>query len=187
MIESALLQLGIERVYYRKLTSFVETVERWNRSINLTAAKSRGEIVDHVLDCLHVVPLLAGRKRILDVGSGGGFPAVIEAICLPESTITALEPTHKKHAFLRACSRELSLPNLVPLAERMADHAAADYDAATSRATFDLVEWLGLGRDRVRPGGIVIGFEATPRSDLPEGAIRHPYAHGDRTRALVIA
>ncbi len=186
MIESALTRLGIDREYVSKISDFIDTLERWNRSINLTAAKSRADIIDHVVDCLSVVPHLASRMRVLDVGSGGGLPAVIAAICLPGSTITALEPTHKKHAFLRACARELNLPNLIPLAERLADHRVADYDAATSRATFDLADWLALGRSRVRAGGIVIGFEATPRSDLPTGTTRHPYAHGDRTRALVI-
>ncbi len=186
MIAALLEQLRIGGSFANNLNDFIGMVERWNRSINLTAAKSRAEIMDHVVDCLHVIPHLGGRQRVLDVGSGGGFPAVIEAICLPGSTITALEPTHKKHAFLRACARELRLPNLVALAERIAEHGATNYDAATSRATFDLVEWLALGRGVVRPDGIVIGFEATPRSDLPAGAVRHPYNLGDRTRALVI-
>jgi 16S rRNA (guanine527-N7)-methyltransferase len=186
MIATLLAQLDIGGAYADNLNDFINMVERWNRHINLTAAKSRAEIADHVEDCLHVIPHLAGRQRVLDVGSGGGFPAVIEAICLPGASITALEPTHKKHAFLRACARELRLPNLIPLAERVADHGVTDYDAATSRATFDLVEWLALGRGLVRPDGVVIGFEATPRSDLPAGAVRHPYALGDRTRALVM-
>jgi hypothetical protein len=54
-----------------------------------------------------------------------------------------------------------------------------------SRATFDLREWLLLGAAHVRPGGLVLGFEAAPRSDLPPGTLRHPYHLDNKTRAIV--
>ena len=168
-----------------KIQRFVELLERWNRSINLTAASSRAEIAEHVADSRPVVALLRGCKRVLDVGAGGGFPSVIVAIELPDVVLVALEPIHKKHAFLRTVARELALTNLDPRAERLDDHPARDYDAAMSRATFDLREWLDAGRSHVRPGGIVIGFEATRRDDLPPTIERHEYRVGDKLRALV--
>ena len=54
-----------------------------------------------------------------------------------------------------------------------------------SRATFEIDEWLTLGRACVRPGGFVIGFEALVKATSPN-IERHPYAAGDRTRAIVI-
>ena len=170
----------------QNLSKFLDLFEKWNRSINLSAATTREELDEHVRDSLEVVPLLARCARVLDVGSGGGFPVVVAAICLPHVTFTSLEPIHKKHAFLRTVARELSLANLDPRAERIEDHAVHDYDAAMSRATFDLVEWLTLGRRYVSPGGFVVGFEATPRTDLPPGSVRHPYSLGDKSRALVV-
>src|ERR1051326_3842169 len=143
---------------------FVDLFEKWNRSINLSAATTRAEIDEHFEDSLHVVPHLRGRARVLDVGSGGGFPVVMAAMALPDSQFTSLEPTHKKHAFLRTAARELGLSNLDARAERLEDHAAHDYDAAMSRATFDLAEWLQLGLARVVSTGIVLGFEAVPRT-----------------------
>jgi 16S rRNA (guanine527-N7)-methyltransferase len=164
---------------------FVSLFEKWNRSINLSAATSRSEIEAHVQDSLHVVPYLPARGRVLDVGSGGGFPVVVAAICLPETKLVSLEPIHKKHAFLRTAGRELAIGNLSPVAERLDDHADRDYDAAMSRATFDLVEWLTRGAAFVRPSGTVIGFEATERGDLPTGAVRYPYSLGGKRRAIV--
>src|SRR5205823_14776236 len=105
-------------------------------------------------DSLQVVPLLPARGRILDVGSGGGFPVVIAAMSLPDASFTALEPVHKKHAFLRTAARELGLASFTPLAERLEDHAVRDYDVAMSRATFDLAEWLARGSDYA---GTVLG------------------------------
>src|SRR5262249_23707340 len=90
------------------------------------------------------------------------------------------------HAFLRTAARELSLPNLTALAERIEDHAVRDYDAAMSRATFDLVEWLSTGSRYVTPGGIVLGFEAIERADLPTGIERPPYSLAGKSRALVM-
>jgi 16S rRNA (guanine527-N7)-methyltransferase len=166
--------------------AFLDLFEKWNRSINLSAASTRAEVREHLDDSLHVVPLLANAKRVLDVGSGGGFPVVVAAMSLPAVSFVALEPVHKKHAFLRTCARELGLPNLDARAERLEDHPPSDYDAAMSRATFDLKEWLERGLERVVPGGFVLGFEAIPRSDL--GAVeRVEYELAGKRRAIVIA
>lgn len=187
MPEATLKELGIDPSLSRNLYGFVDLFEKWNRKINLSAASSRAEILEHVVDSLHVVPYLRDRARVLDVGSGGGFPVVIAAICLPDSLFTSLEPVHKKHAFLRTAARELELANLEAFAMRLDDHDVRDYDAAMSRATFDLAEWLALGLERVKVGGIVIGFEAIERSDLPPTIERHPYALGAKSRAIVLA
>ena len=181
-----LVSLGIDPVCIQKLSDFLDLFEKWNRSINLSAAASRVELQEHLEDSLHVAPYLRGAKRVLDVGSGGGFPVVVAAICLPQTELTSLEPVHKKHAFLRTAARELALANLSPFAERLEDHEIHDYDAATSRATFDLRDWLNAGLEHVRPTGVVIGFEAVPRSDLPSGIERHTYALNGKQRSLVI-
>jgi 16S rRNA (guanine527-N7)-methyltransferase len=174
--------------YLEKLNQFRAIFLQWNRRINLSSARSPEEVEAHIRDSLYVIPHLHSCPRILDVGSGGGFPVVVAAICLPSLSFTALEPIHKKHAFLRTVARELDLVNLDPLPARVEDHATHDYDAATSRATFDLREWLLLGLDLVRPGGLVLGFEALPRDDLPSDDLpieRHPYSLDGKHRSIV--
>lgn len=185
-IEQALTKLGIEADRAVKLNKFMILFEKWNKSINLSAASSRGELLAHVLDSLHIVPRLRAAKRVLDVGSGGGFPVVIAAACLPDVHFVSLEPVHKKHAFLRTAARELDLDNLEARAERLDDHDGADYDAAMSRATFDLREWLEMGAKRVVPGGIVLGFEAVRRDDLPVTVERHAYNIDGKPRTIVV-
>ncbi len=188
-LASALNALQLPPANEEALRKFMMIFMKWNRSINLSAARSEAEIEDQIIDCLHVIPHLRSvastRSRVLDVGAGGGLPAVIAAICLPDTSVTALEPVHKKHAFLRAAARELSLANLDPLAERLDDHQSHDYDAAMSRATFDLREWLVRGLSHVRPGGTVLGFEAVPRTDLPPNSQRHDYSFAGKSRAIV--
>lgn len=169
-----------------KLSNFADLFLKWNASINLSAARTRADLDEHIRDSLQIVPHLAAAHRVIDVGSGGGFPVILAALSLPSVHFTALEPVHKKHAFLRTVARELSLSNLDPIAMRVEDHATTDYDVATSRATFDLLDWLRIGRTLVRPNGTVIGFEASPRTDLLAPFERHPYSLDDKTRALVI-
>lgn len=187
MIESALKSLALDPSLAGNLSAFVTLFDKWNRSINLSAASSRDEITEHLVDSLHVVPHLRGASRVLDVGSGGGFPVVVAAICLPDVAFTSLEPVHKKHAFLRTAARELGLSNLDPHAQRLEDHEARDYDVAMSRATFDIVEWIQQALGYVRAGGFVLGFEAVPRNDLPAGTERHPYSLAGKQRAIVLA
>jgi 16S rRNA (guanine527-N7)-methyltransferase len=167
-----------------KLAAFLDLFEKWNRRINLSAASTRVELEEHLEDSLHVVPVLDGHSRVLDVGSGGGFPVVVAAISLPASHFVAIEPVHKKHAFLRTVARELGLSNLKPLAERLEDHAEVGYDAAMSRATFDLAEWFELGRRMVRVGGLIVGFEAQPRAEIPGERLR--YDLRGKSRSLVL-
>ncbi|HWU86392.1 MAG TPA: 16S rRNA (guanine(527)-N(7))-methyltransferase RsmG [Kofleriaceae bacterium] len=178
--------LSLDPSTIEKLLQFQDLLLKWNRKINLSAAREPAEIDEHIRDSLHVIPHLRGSTRVVDVGAGGGFPVIVAAICLPALSFTALEPVHKKHAFLRTAARELELANLEAFATRVEDHPIRDYDAATSRATFDLVEWLLLGAQLVHPGGLVLGFEATPRDDLPQPFERHSYLLDGKTRSIIL-
>lgn len=179
--------------------SYLALLGKWNARINLTATRSERELVaQHLLDSLAVVPHVPGDAvRAIDVGSGGGFPSVVVAIMRPTLQVTALEPVHKKHAFLATVRRELGLTNFQPLAQRVEAHEQAPafrpYDVATSRATFALPEWLSRGAGLVREGGVVLGMEGAEQHALPEGARRCPYSlpkvagtASERTRAVIV-
>lgn len=188
ILASELATLGVpapeERIAV--LARFAEELVRWNERINLTAARTIDEVIEHIVDSAAIVghvPL--STQRVIDVGSGGGLPAVVLAILRPALEVTALEPVHKKHAFLSQC-RRLFCNNLAPLAIRLGDHRERGYDVATSRATFALAEWLVLGATLVRPGGLVLGMEGADQVDLPPGASRHPYRLAAKTRAIIV-
>ena len=184
--ELAALGLSAPEARVATLAAFAEELVRWNEKINLTSARTIDEVIEHVVDSAAIVPHVpVSTQRVIDVGSGGGLPAVVLAILRPEIEVTALEPVHKKHAFLSQC-RRLFCSNLSPLAIRVADHADQGYDVATSRATFALGEWLALGATLVRPGGLVLGMEGADQVELPPGATRHRYRLGSKTRAIIV-
>lgn len=153
----------------------------WSRRINLTGARDPATLADaHLADALALMPDLEDvRGRLLDVGSGGGLPGLVVAVLRPDLEVVLLEPIAKKHAFLRTAVRELGLERARPLRERLEAHRASGafraYDAAVSRATFPLAEWLARGLEVVRPGGRVLGLEGAHRGALPPGTVRRPY------------
>jgi 16S rRNA (guanine527-N7)-methyltransferase len=187
ILSTELAALGVDAAPERiaVLARFAEELLRWNAKINLTAAKTLDEVVHHIVDSSAIVPIVPpSTQRVIDVGSGGGLPCAVLAILRPEIAVVALEPVHKKHAFLSHAKR-MFCPNLDPRAERVEQHADRGYDVATSRATFALAEWLEIGRGLVRPGGIVLGMEGADQTELPPGATRHPYPIAGKTRAII--
>jgi 16S rRNA (guanine527-N7)-methyltransferase len=171
------------------LLQFAELLIRWNQSINLTGAKSVGAVVaEHYPDAFALAGRLAGSGRLVDVGSGGGLPALPLALLRPGLAIRLCEPIAKKAAFLRTAIRELKLSDRVLLetrrGEELADELAGSpserFDVAVSRATFAPDEWLTLGRRLVRPGGRV--FVLTVPATAIEGSTE---IYGNGTRALI--
>ena len=145
----------------------------WNARFNLTAITDPAQIVTrHFLDSLTValgVPRArwAGAPRLLDVGSGAGFPGLALAIAFPQWHVTALEATGKKVTFLRHVAAALGLARVRVLqgrAEALA-HAPAErarYDVVAARALAALPTLLEYCQPFARVGGVTIS-SAPPR------------------------
>ena len=173
----------------QKLVQFADLLIRWNQSINLTGAKSVATVVaEHYPDAFALAKHLDGDARLVDVGSGGGLPALPLALLRPRLVIRLCEPIAKKAAFLRTAIRELNLSDRVSLdtrrgeelADELADRASERFDVATSRATFAPELWVALGRRLVRPGGRV--FVLTVPGTSIDGV---PEIYGEGRRALI--
>jgi 16S rRNA (guanine527-N7)-methyltransferase len=175
-----------------QLVNYLTLLSKWASAINLVASATTPDdlVAHHVPDCLALRDHLGDANRLVDVGSGGGLPGAVLAIACPHLSVTALEPVHKKHAFLAAVRRDLPLDNFTPLAERDDQHRARSdfrpYDIAVSRAVFAPASWLTRGAELVRPGGRVLAMEGRERIHLPPGAERHPYRLAQRDRAIIV-
>jgi 16S rRNA (guanine527-N7)-methyltransferase len=96
-----------------KLDIFYELLSRWNQKINLTSLVDPDEAIDRLL----LEPLLAVRhvpaesKAMMDIGSGGGSPAIPLKLALPRLQLTMVEAKARKSAFLREATRQLQLEN----------------------------------------------------------------------------
>jgi 16S rRNA (guanine527-N7)-methyltransferase len=130
-----------------KLLKFLDLLQRWNKTYNLTAIRDPADMVArHLLDSLAVLPWLAGR-RLLDAGSGAGLPGVPLAIARPQMAVSLLDGAGKKVRFLRHLCRELPLENAHPVQARLESFApGAGFDAIISRAFASLAAFARAAR-----------------------------------------
>jgi 16S rRNA (guanine(527)-N(7))-methyltransferase RsmG len=107
----------------------------WNRHTNLTRITEPAEAARlHYAESLFVAHFLGAARRILDVGSGAGFPALPIAVAHPASEVTALEANQKKSLFLYEVKDALRLANFRVARARVEEFDLNPYDVLTSRA-----------------------------------------------------
>ena len=139
-----------------RLLAHVALIAKWNRVYNLTAIRRPAEMLpQHVLDSLTTLLPLdregAGTKRLLDVGSGAGFPGVVIAVMRPDVQVTCIDAVGKKAAFLRQVGAELGLTNLTAVHERVETLRSPPFDVIASRAYAALGEFARQTRHLATP------------------------------------
>src|SRR6266404_7140717 len=117
------------------LEQHYELLIRWNRKINLTRITTLREAVKyHYCESLYLARSLPQRPlKIVDIGSGAGFPGIPIAIYRPDCSLDLVESHQRKAVFLTETSRQLGLDNLRVLAKR-AEDVTESYDWMVSRA-----------------------------------------------------
>lgn len=142
----------------RQLGFLVHELARWNRKVNLTSVDEPLAAMElHVLDSLLASALIPAGSRVVDVGTGGGFPTLPIAILREELRFEARDRTEKKLAFVRHAAQQLGLSGVKVAHVRVEPGAPReDFDVAISRAFTAPAAWLELGRGLVRPGGRIV-------------------------------
>ena len=153
------LGLSLAPAQHAQLLAYLDLLAKWNKVYNLTAVRDPAEMLTHhLLDSLAVIsPLVrhtqGGAARVLDVGSGGGLPGVVIAICCPEMSVACVDAVAKKAAFVQQAAGVLGLSNLRGMHARV-ESITEPYDVITSRAfatLADFTQWSAgsLGEDGV--------------------------------------
>ena len=151
-------QIPFDEAQAASLLAYADSLLRWSARINLTAARTVDVLIaDHFPDAFALAQKLDQPASLIDVGSGGGLPALPLALIRPELSILLCEPIAKKGAFLRTAIRELGLGARVELAatrgEKLAEEHPAAFDAAISRATLPAGEMAPPGPEAGAPRG----------------------------------
>ena len=144
-----------------KMAAHIALVEKWNRVHNLTAVRETGQmVVLHVLDSLSLLPHLGGARRVIDVGTGPGFPGIPLAIARPDLHVALLDSSHKKCSFLEQARTELALPNVSVVCARVEEHRPDQpFDAVVSRAFAELADFVTQARHLAAPGGRLLAMK----------------------------
>ena len=159
-----------------KLEAYIALLAKWNATYNLTAIRGPERMVTHhVLDALAVLPHLpvggaSAGVRILDVGSGGGVPAIPLAIAQPDWRVVALDSNHKKGAFLQQAISELPLPNAEAVIARVEEYVpTAPFDIVISRAFADLATFVNSSARHLAPNGVLVAMKGVfPDEEIDE-------------------
>lgn len=156
---------------------FAEELKKWNRKINLTAIKDDHEIVlKHFADSLSLLGTLNKTGTLLDIGSGGGFPAIPLKIMLPHLSVISVDAVEKKILFQRHAVRLLQLENFTALharAEELKENFASQFDYVLSRAFSDLPHFVTLALPLLKDSGQIIAMKGREGRVEAAGAKKH--------------
>ena len=146
-----------------KLVIYYELLERWNRKINLTSLVNLDEAIDRLL--LEPVAAAARLPRevpMMDLGSGGGSPAIPLALSLNTPLLVMVESRSRKAAFLREAARELGLSAQVENARFEDLDYGSDVQLVSVRAVRTDLKTLELAGGFLSPGGLLALFRSAP-------------------------
>jgi 16S rRNA (guanine527-N7)-methyltransferase len=150
-------ETGVSRETLDRLTRYAELLTRWQARINLVAPATLPDLWGrHMLDSAQLLPLIpAGARRLIDLGSGAGFPGLVLAILgVPE--VHLVEADARKCAFLREAARAAGAQNATIHTRRIEAMPAEPYDVVTARALAPLPELLKLARRFAGPGTVYL-------------------------------
>lgn len=139
------------------LSVFLAELDRWRRRTNLVGALSTEELAEHAFEALVGSELISNGERVIDIGSGAGFPGLPLAICRADLSVTLLEPRGKRAAFLRHIVRTLKLTNATVLEARIEEVGGQTFAVATTRAVGGFARWIGDARF-LDPGGLLLAW-----------------------------
>jgi 16S rRNA (guanine527-N7)-methyltransferase len=159
-VEKALRETGLATPQaIGKLEIYVRMLLEWQSAINLVAPSTLPQIWErHILDSAQIWPLIVKDgtpSRIIDLGSGGGLPAIVLAI-LGAEHVTMIESDLRKSVFLREVSRETNLTNVTILNKRCEQVEGLKASIVTARAVASLLQLVGWAKPFLEDDGLMI-------------------------------
>ena len=132
---------------FERLYGFADLLLEWNGVHNLTGAKNLNEIYANILDSLFPMTFIEKPEKLLDVGTGAGFPGLVLAVAMPDTNVVLAEPLKKRSSFLRYASVDLGLENVTVEARRVEELSCSPFDLISSRAVTNTALLLELTKN----------------------------------------
>lgn len=152
-----------------KLEKYRELLLEWNSFMNLTAITEEDDVnIKHFLDSLTIFKTgeLDGKKSVIDVGTGAGFPGIPMAIQNPDLEVTLLDSLNKRIKFLNKVVEETELENVTTYHGRAEEFARKKefrdaFDVSVSRAVANMSTLAEYTMPYVKPGGVMIAMKGS--------------------------
>ena len=154
------------------LLKYQDALVLWNKAYNLTAIRDPKEmLVKHLLDSLSILNDLP-QGRLLDVGTGGGMPGMIIALCQPERSCVLLDSNGKKIRFLKQFIADLKLKNVIAVQTRVENEDSINelghFDVITSRAFASLTDFVDAAKPYMHKQSIIAAMKGLIPTDEVE-------------------
>lgn len=154
--------MNIDEEKAKKFQKYKDLLLEWNNKINLTAITEENEIIlKHFIDSCTILKYIEDNQKIIDIGTGAGFPGIPLKIMNESLKITLVDSLNKRVNFLNEVISELKLENIEGIHSRAEDlgrdnNYREKYDVATSRAVANLSTLLEYLMPFVKVNGICI-------------------------------
>ena len=145
------------------LAAYLAELDVWRRRTNLTGNLSPEELASHALESALGADLIVHGERVVDIGSGAGFPGLPLGIARPDLAVTLVEPRARRCAFLRHVARTLALQNVHVIEQRIEEVGGQTFDVATTRAVGNVTSWLG-NAPFLSSGGALLAWTTEPEA-----------------------
>lgn len=163
LILDGLNELGYENdvLLIKKLEIYLATLKKWNKVYNLTAINEDNEIITkHFLDSLSVNGFIQNSQRILDVGTGAGFPGLILALFNPDKSFVLVDGVSKKISFLQEMIGKLNLKNVMAVHTKVEEYKVTEqFDIIISRAFAEIKKMIKLTKHLIKVNGKFIAMK----------------------------
>lgn len=160
----------------RRFFDYKRILLEWNEKMNLTAIRDDREIIlKHFTDSLSILPYIRGKRKLIDVGTGAGFPGIPLKIVLPQLETVLLDSLEKRIRFLETVISELELDAITAVHSRAEDagkspeHREA-YDVAVARAVASLPVLLEYCLPLIKTGGTFIAMKGSSEEEVAASA-----------------
>jgi 16S rRNA (guanine527-N7)-methyltransferase len=172
MLVSGLQELGlcVDEEKIASLLAFIILLEKWNNFYNLTAIRSREEIVRlHILDSLTILPWLQGPE-IIDIGTGAGLPGIPLAIVARDLNFLLLDGNAKKTRFVQQVVLETGLKNVTVCHSRVEDFQPESlFNTVITRAFSSLQKMFNFSRHLLVEKGVFLAMKGRrPEQELQQ-------------------
>lgn len=166
------LGLDLSEEALNLLLKYQDALVLWNKAYNLTAIRDPKEmLVKHLLDSLSILKDLP-KGRLLDIGTGGGMPGMIIALCQPDRQCVLLDSNGKKIRFLKQFIADLKLTNVIAVQTRVENedsiHDLGQFDVITSRAFASLTDFINASKPYMHQDSIIASMKGLVPHDEVE-------------------
>ncbi|MGH9450614.1 MAG: 16S rRNA (guanine(527)-N(7))-methyltransferase RsmG [Terriglobia bacterium] len=177
-LEALLRPYGVEldRRAMLQLQVYLELLMRWNAKMNLTAIRNEDEMVTrHFGESLFLARHVDFRGRLLDIGSGAGFPGLALKLAVPDLAVVLLEPIAKRRAFLKEVTRACGFSGVTVLADRLEAFCGKPerFETITARAVGRLENLVTVAGPMLSESGRLCLWVSHSQADTLRSAAMH--------------